>query len=174
MASVNGLHNSEKRNKIFNFLKTKKIDRALLKETHSTVISELTWQKEWKGLSFWNSRSIHQTAGVAILFCEKSEGKIQNIERDGTGRIISISFTLGKQNLHVVNLYGPNKPYQREIFFQILNTYITSNQNTKDRVGGNICNTHLNGSTSLNQIVNTQKFFDTWRKKTLQLSIFLS
>ena len=68
MANVNGLHNSEKRNKIFNFFKTKKKDLALLQETHSTTISELTWQKEWKGLSFWNSDPTHQSAGVAILF----------------------------------------------------------------------------------------------------------
>ena len=77
----------------------------------------------------------------------------------------------------MVNLYGPNKPYQRENFFQILNTYITSNQNTtfgedfnmvtdlKDRVEGNICNKHLVRSISLNQIVNTQTFLDTWRKR---------
>ena len=67
-ANVNGLHNSEKRNKIFNFFKTKKIDLALLQEIHSTTISELAWQKEWKGLSFWNSGPTHQSAGVAILF----------------------------------------------------------------------------------------------------------
>ena len=127
-ANVNSLQNLEKRNKIFNFLKTKKVDLALLQKPHSTTVSELTWQKEWKGLSFWNSGPTHQSAGVAILFSEKCEGKIQNIKHDNAGRIISISFTIQKQNLHVVNLYGPNKPHQREHFFQTLATYITSNQ----------------------------------------------
>lgn len=59
-------------------------------------MSEVRWQKEWKGLSFWNSGTIHQSAGVAILFTEKFEGKIQHIENDNTGKIISISFTLQK------------------------------------------------------------------------------
>ena len=35
----------------------------------------------------------------------------------------------------------------------------------KDRIEGNICNKYLVGSISLNEIVNTQTFFDTWRKR---------
>ena len=38
--NVHGLNNLRKRNKIFNFLKTKKIDITLMKETHSTKITE--------------------------------------------------------------------------------------------------------------------------------------
>lgn len=116
-ANVNGLQTRENRNKIFNFIKTKKVDLALLQETHSTTITELKWQKEWKGLSFWNSGLSQQSAGVAILFNENFEGKIQTTSQDNIGRIISISFTLQKQNFQVVNIYGPNKPYQREQFF---------------------------------------------------------
>ena len=46
MANVNGLHNLNKRNKIFNLLRTKKIDPALLQKTQSTSMSEVRWQKE--------------------------------------------------------------------------------------------------------------------------------
>ena len=56
--------------------------------------------------------------------------KIQNIVNDDTSRLISILFTLIKQTFHIVNLYGPNKPYQRKSFFQKLNNYINSTQNT--------------------------------------------
>ena len=77
--NVNGLNNFNKRDKIFNLLKTKKIDLALLQETHSTKTTETQWQKEWTGMAFWNSGPTHQSAGVSILFTEKFEGKIQNI-----------------------------------------------------------------------------------------------
>ena len=42
----NGLNNFNKRTKIFNFIKTNKIDITLLQETHSTNITEKQWQKE--------------------------------------------------------------------------------------------------------------------------------
>ena len=41
----NGLNNFNKRTKIFNFIKTNKIDITLLQETHSTNITEKQWQK---------------------------------------------------------------------------------------------------------------------------------
>ena len=121
--------------------------------------------KEWTGICFWNSGPTHQSAGAAILFNENFEGKIQNIANDNIGRLITISFTLNKQTFQIVNLYDPNKPFQRKYFFQQLNNYINSTQNTiiggdfnmatdlKDRIGSTTCNTHLVGSNSLNKII---------------------
>lgn len=127
-------------------------------------------------MSFSNSVPIHQSAGVAILFNDKFEGKIQNIINDNAGRITSISFTLKKQTFQIITLYGPNKAYQRENFFQTLTNYITNTQNTipggdfnmaqelRDKMGGTVCNTHLVGSVPLNKLINTQELHDTWRK----------
>ena len=84
----------------------------------------------------------------------------------------------------MVKLYGPNKPFQRENFFQQLNNYVDSTQNTiiggdfnkvtdlKDRIGSTICNTHLVGSNSLNKILDTQKLYCTWWKINPQKSEF--
>ena len=89
------------------------------------------------------------------------------------------SFTVNVASTFTVTLYGPNKPYQRENFFQNLTKYITSTHNTinredfnmvielRDRIGGTICNTHFVGSVSLNKLINTQKLHDTWRKINL-------
>ena len=70
------LTNYSRRKKNFNFLKTNKIDITLLLETHSTKTAEKQWQKVWTRMSFWNSRLIHQTPGLAILFTKNFEGKI--------------------------------------------------------------------------------------------------
>ena len=97
-ANVNGLNNPNKRNKILNLLKTKKNRLSLTtRNTHPTKMTETQWQKEWVGISFWNSNPTHQSAGAAILFNKKFKCKIQNIVADNIGRLISISFTLNKQ-----------------------------------------------------------------------------
>ena len=44
--TANGLNNHNKRIKVFNNLKTKKIDITLLQETHSTKTTEKKWQQE--------------------------------------------------------------------------------------------------------------------------------
>ena len=104
----------------------------------------------------------YHSAGVAIHFSENFEGKIQNIVNDNADRIITITFTLNKQNFRITTLYGPNKPHHRGKFFQSLTNHINnSTQNTivggdfnmvtkfRDRTGSKICNTHLLGSIPL-------------------------
>ena len=127
-------------------------------------------------MPFWKSGPTYYSAGVVILFSENFKGKIQNIVNDNAGRIITITFTLNKQNFYITTLYSPNKPHHRENFFQSLTNRIISTQNTiiggdfnmvtkfKDRTGGTICNTHLLGSIPLNELLKNQNLQDTWRK----------
>ena len=127
-------------------------------------------------MSFWNSGPTHQTSGIASLFSKNFQGKIQNIKNDNTGRISSISFTLNKQLFNIVNIYGPNKPYQQENFFQSLTDFIINTQNTisggdfnmveelEDRLGGAIDNTHLANLENLKKLIQIQNLHDTWRK----------
>ena len=147
-----------------------------MQETHSTKNTEKQWQKEWDRMSFWNSGPPHQTAGIASLFSKNFPGKIHNIKNDNTERISTISFTLNKQLFNIVNIYGPNKPYQRENYFQSLNDFTINAQNTiigvdfnmveklKDRFDGAINNTHLVGSENLKTWIRIQNLHDTWRK----------
>ena len=51
---------------------------------------------------------------------------MQNITNYDTGRITFIPITLHKQTFQIIILYGPNKPYQRENFFQSLTKYISN------------------------------------------------
>ena len=113
-------------------------------------------------MSFWNSRTTHQTDGQAILFKENFEGEIQNIKNDVAGRISSFTFNLCKQSFQIINIYGPNKPYQS------LTNYVTNAKNMiigggfnmvedfKDRTGSSICNTNLVGSESITKLIQCQ------------------
>ena len=110
--------------------------------------------------------------------------KIQNIKNDNIGRISSIAFNLYKQTFQILNIYGPNKPYQREKYFQSLFNYFANAQNTiiggdfnmvedlNDRFEGSICNTHLVGFQALSNIIQNQSLQDTWRKMNPHKSEF--
>ena len=138
----------------------------MLQETHSTKTTETLCQKEWTGISFWNSGPTHQSARVVILFNEKFEGKIKNIINDDARTNCSISFTLNQQTFQMIT----------QIITQSLTNYITSTQKTiiredfnmvlelRDRIGSTICKMHLAGSVSLNKLINTKKLHDTWQK----------
>ena len=65
--NVNGRNNHNKRIRLFNSLKTKKIDIRLLQEIHSAKTTETKWQQEWNRMSFWNSGRTYHSAGVATL-----------------------------------------------------------------------------------------------------------
>ena len=119
-------------------------------------------------LEFWTHSS---NCKNSLPFLENFQGKIQNIKNGNTGRISSISFTLNKQLFSIVNIYGPNKSYQRESFFQSLADF-TNTQNTiiggdfnmveelKDRLGGVINKTHLVGSENLKKLIQIQNLHD--------------
>ena len=81
-------------------------------------------------MSFWNFGPTHQTTGIASLFSENFQGKIQNIKNENTGRISFISFTFNKQLYDIVSIYGPNKPYLRENLVQSLTDLTINTQNT--------------------------------------------
>ena len=126
---MNRLNQRNKRSKIFNYLKTNKTDIALLQETHLSNETEKNWQREWSGMSFWHTGRNHQTAEQAILLANNFRGKIQNILKDYPGRILSFVVNIDKQPFRIINIYGPNKPHNREHSYQSLTNYITNVSN---------------------------------------------
>lgn len=124
-------------------------------------------------MSFCNSRPTYLAVGTSILFKENFIGKIENIKGDDARRIFSISFALNTQHYQIINLYGLDKPYQRENVFQSLNDYTTNIENTiiggdfnmmkevRDKMGITICNTHFVESATLNELIKLQSLHGT-------------
>ena len=65
--NVNGIRNDKKRERLFNWLKSKPYDLYLLQETHCTDEVEEQWKRQWEGKSIWNNGESN-SRGVAILF----------------------------------------------------------------------------------------------------------
>ena len=67
--NIRGLQNKNKRNRMFQYFKTKKIDIILLQETYSTVQDENEWKTEKEGPVFfffsqqpqmWSSHTLYK------------------------------------------------------------------------------------------------------------------
>lgn len=170
---------------MFGILINKKIDIALIQEIHSTKESMNKWQKKWQGKSFWNSGKTPKASGIAILL--KKDLKINTFTslKGNEGRILTLNFSIEKQNYQIINIYGPTKNSEKSKFYQTLKNYIDSQQNLiigrdfnmvedilLDRKGGHPNNTHLLGLTHLKKIKQTNNLVETWRKENPHKNLF--
>ena len=127
--NVRGLQNKNKRNRIFQYFKSKKYDIILLQETYSTPQDENIWKKEWEGPTFFSSLNNHK-CGVAIL-CTNNRNKLKAFYENThkPGRHLSIKIDMESSSFIITNIYTPNIPRKRKKFFQKLETYIKNNNN---------------------------------------------
>ena len=174
--NVNGIHNDNKRNDLYEFIRINNIHIALIQETHSTPDTAKQWEKEWKGKSYWHSGPNNKTSGVAILFNEKHNIQILNISKDQKGQMIKCSLQVEQEIFQIINIYAATKPPDKISFYKKLNTF-EKNQKTilagdfnmvenlfLDRQRGNSSNTHLLGLDHLNKHKQQHNLIEIWRK----------
>ena len=183
--NINGMSEVKKRNKLFDILKNKNIDITLIQETHSTENLINKWEKEWLGKSFWNSGIVAKSSGVAILIKKDLNVNVSTILQDKEGRILSLNFSIEKQNYQIMNIYAPTRNSEKRKFNKILNNYIDPKQNLilagdlnmvevilLDRKGGNPNITHTLGIEYLTKIKQTNNLTDIWRKQNPHTTLF--
>ena len=179
------MHNTNKRKDIFEILRNRNIDRALLQETHSTPETEKVWKKEWKGESLWHSGPITKASGVAILLKENLGIDVLNISKDKNGRILKWLLSTTQEILQIINIYAPTISSEKEKFYEELLKYAENDKKTIlagdfnmvenllfDRKGGNPTNIHQLGLQNLNKIKNTHNMIDIWRNRNPYKRIF--
>ena len=126
--NVNGLRNDQKREILFNHLNREKYDIICLQETHSTREDEGSWTKQWGGEMAFNHGESN-SKGVAILASRKSEIKLENLDKDDEGRLITCDILWNNTPISILNIYAPNQMYNRKTFFQNLNKYLYEGEN---------------------------------------------
>ena len=75
---------------IFNHLIQEGHDVIALHKTHCTNQTSEAWEKEWPGISKWNTHT-SKSAGVAILFHPKLDVEILDTQIDFNGRALQLS-----------------------------------------------------------------------------------
>ena len=69
--NVNGLGGLNKRCRVFNYLKQQNYDIIILQETHSNILEEELWQKQWRGrIEFTHGTT--DSRGVCTLYSDQT------------------------------------------------------------------------------------------------------
>jgi exonuclease III len=110
IASCNsqGLSDFQKRRDVFQHLRQLKFDAYFIQDSHFKPSLEKQIRSEWGYESYFASNS-SQSRGVAILFNNTFDFKIQKIIRDPNGNFLILNLTTMNHDLTLVNIYGPNK-----------------------------------------------------------------
>ena len=103
-----GLADAKKRRDVFHYLRTKACSIYLLQDTHFDSKLESYITAEW-GYSCYFSSFSSNARGVAILFNNNFEFKVNKIYKDSDGNCQMLSVNTMDKTILVVNLYGPNK-----------------------------------------------------------------
>ena len=119
-----------------------------------------------------NSGKITKSSGVAILLKKDLNIKVYTILKDVEGRIISLNFSIEKQNYQIINIYTPNRNSEKPKFYQHLKKYIDPQQNLIlgedfnmvedilfDRQAGNPNNMHMLELDHLTKIKQTNNLY---------------
>ena len=109
ICSVNtqGLLQSEKRKRLFEWCKQQKCQILMMQETHFTRSMNDNLNNDLPGEIFhsWGSSA---SRGVAIWFTKQTKYNIINEFKDQEGRYLLINVELGDNVYFLINIYAPN------------------------------------------------------------------
>ena len=134
LGSVNcrGLAEKIKRGVIFSICK-ERYDITVLTDIHCCLENESYWLGEWGYIGKFSSYS-SRSRGVAVLFKNSLEFKINSEILDTNGNFVILDITIQDYRLTLVAIYGPNE--DNPDFFQLLQSKICLYQNTSVIVVG--------------------------------------
>jgi exonuclease III len=116
--NVRGLNDKKKRQTVFYWLRKQDADIIALQETHlGRSNDEWKWSREWDGQSYWTVAA-GNSKGVALLFNRKQKIEIQNVVKEQTGRLISLSVKIADKMIRLVCIYSPNNDNERVKYFK--------------------------------------------------------
>lgn len=123
-----GLGDLQKRRDVFHFLRKKSHNIYCLQDTHFNEKLEKYVASEWGYQCVFASYQSN-ARGVAILFNNNFEFKINKVERDVNGNFIVISLKTMDREIILVSIYGPNRdnPKFYESLKERINNYDSQN-----------------------------------------------
>ena len=137
--NVKGMKASEKRMKLFEYLKNNINDNgfSFLQETHSLLNDELKWKDDFGEPLFFSHRNSN-SCGVAIGYCGTEAFKMVNTEYEKDGRILILDVELNGTNFLLINFYSSNTESEQLSTFSTLQKLLEKfdNYNQKNIVFG--------------------------------------
>ena len=107
-ANCQGLHTPSKRLDVLPYLKDKNPDIVCLQDTHWTDYDQPEIRKQWGGECIVHGKNTN-SLGVAILFGQRFEFKINSTYKDELGNMLIVDLLVSDLPIKLFNIYGPNK-----------------------------------------------------------------
>ena len=154
----------------------------MLQDTQFIDKKENYIRTHW-GFECYFSNFALNSRGVAILFNNNFEFKVQNVERDNNGNRLILTIEIEGKLFTLINIYGPNKDDQE--FYKQLLLKINENENMVIMTGDfnlilnpdvdfvNYAN--LNNPKARNEVLNLMietNLIDVWRELNLEKKQF--
>ena len=99
----------------------------------------------------FTSETINLKGGTATLVDRRITDNIIQVEKSFDARIISVKFLVGRQNIHILNIYAPSgSKYHQErenLFRDDILYYLRNNLSNTIRCGDFNCITHVRDKT---------------------------
>lgn len=173
--NVRGLNTDEKRKKIYSWLYEKKIDIALLQETHFVQKYECKYNTGWKGKTFHAYSDSVFSRGVTILFRENLDIKVMNFKKSLDGRKMLLNVDINGEIFSIINVYAPNILNNRHIFFTKLKSFIEKNCLNDNIILCGDFNCQINDTSDkslhvLKNIMNKFNLIDFWKSEFPELN----
>ena len=112
--NARGLREPLKRNTVFNHVKKyHKGGIVLLQETHTDILNEKIWKREWPGKIYF-SHGKSNKSGVAILFPQHIVHTVKECITDTEGRFVILDVDINDVNYILINLYAPTKDHSAD------------------------------------------------------------
>ena len=173
--NVRGIGCREKREKVFQWLKTQNNNFYLLQETHVNANTKSKWESEWGHLAYFSGNSSN-SEGVAILLNPNTDKDCVTQHHEIIpGRLQALEITIENKHLALINIYGPNTDNtyileqlikylsnNTDKYFIIAGDFNTILDTDLDKNGG-IKNTHPKCRNMLLDIINEYTLIDIWR-----------
>ncbi len=174
---VRGIRNPVKRNAVFRYLDSNKIDICCLQETFCTEEFETEYSNGWNGEVFHSFSDSPHCKGVCVMFSKRLNYEVLDTHTDNEGRIIVVNVRINNVIYSIVCVYFPNQEENRFLLFNKLDNFIETYCQTKSEI---ICSGDFNCTPSLvdrkfpnndkspiklNEFLEQNGLIDLWRKK---------
>ena len=175
--NCNGLRDKNKRRAIFQFLKLKDVQIALLQETHIEQNDVQFWKQEWNTGLLCPNPGTSLSAGQVVL-TTKHMSLLENKIHE-PGRLQEVVLKDNDYVIRIFNIYGYNSEslriplfktlemsisiYKNEDFLCVSGDFNVVLSNMLDKEGGNM--RRLASQVYLNTSINNYHLIDTWRNE---------
>lgn len=101
------------------------MNMTFLQETHSTLVNEPDWKREWAEKQSLSHRSSN-SGGVGVLFSKDFAPLFTSVEEPIKGQFLKINTEFENVMLVFVNVYAPTAELDRMIFLEELEKVVAS------------------------------------------------